>query len=346
MSDTPRLIRRRIPLIRGKLPLVIVAASLAAAIAACGSSAGPPPESPAQLLASSRQTLQALKSFHVTGTFAVDQVSVLMTATVIQNGDASGTLTVGNEIAKFLMVSRVTYFDTFNSFVRAPLDPSLADVAARLIGQHWWRTSGSPPVAASLQVLNSGVLSTAFFSGRNQLTQTAVKDSRGRPASKLTDSAGSVFITTALPHQVLEITTAPNYLAANLSNVDLVFDAFNAPASVAAPASFVTPVRDGMPPFFHIQSFALDGDCNRAGCPLKAVVQADAGSGAASVSLTVADSNGKTLATCTTSVTLASYSDAQTAKCFATGQSWTNWWNNVGGSFTYAASVANPAYNA
>jgi hypothetical protein len=311
---------------------------------ACGQT-GAAPETPSQLLASGAKAFAALKTFHVSGGFIVSSTNdVFMTASVLQNGDATGALTIGFESANFVVANNTSYFDALPSFVTDGIaDPSLAYLARLLRGQHWWQTSGSAAAAASFAMLKQATYSGRFFTGRTQLSESAVKDSRGRPALKLSDNSVSVFVAATAPHQVLEIRTAPHYLALDLSSVDLVFDRFDASARVSPPSAFVTSTADGMPAYFILQSLDFDGQCSPAGCPVKAVVLAETGSGSATVNFTVVDSAKRTLATCVGTVAVPAAGQTGTATCRAGGSAWTNFLY-TGGMYSLGATVANPDY--
>lgn len=321
--------------------LMAVGVSLALALAACASKSLPTPMSSSQLFAEATQALQSLQSSQVKGTFSIDQTGGVISASILQNGDATGALTLSGESSLFVVANHTTYFANPASFVTTQLS-SLPNLARQLKGQHWWRTPGSAPAAAIVQVLSTEALSSTFLAGRNHLTEHKGADSSGRAAYELSDSAGNVFISTSLPHEILEIKTADHYLAGNFSNVDLIFDSFNAPVTVAAPTSFVIPDLADMPTYFDIQSVDF-GTCNGSGCVLNAVVQGEAGSGNATVTLTLWA--GRQLAMCTATVVLAHYYDTKTARCHAGGSAWTNWWYGSGGSYEVRGTVVDPAYD-
>ncbi|MFI5287462.1 MAG: hypothetical protein ACHQ4F_14225 [Candidatus Dormibacteria bacterium] len=167
---------------------------------------------------------------------------------------------------------------------------------------------------------------------------------RGRSAIRLTDAAGSIFLAPARPHNILEITTAVHYLVGSFSAVDIYFDAFDAPVTVAIPAHVVTPDLVHMPPYFFIVSVD-DKSCNSSGCAGTAVVGSEAGSGTATVTITVTNAAGGRLASCVATVIVATYSATPTASCHIHGSAWANWWNNIGGTYYVDASVLHPAYN-
>src|SRR5438445_10522287 len=112
-------------------------AAVCIGVVACGSQAALAAESASQLLADGRHSLDALTSYQVHGTFTVNQSSGLMTATVLKDGDASGSLTIG-VTSGFVLASRTYYFDTLNTLVTGGMDPWLANVIEHLKGQHWW----------------------------------------------------------------------------------------------------------------------------------------------------------------------------------------------------------------
>jgi hypothetical protein len=319
-------------------------ASLGAA--ACGGVNAAAPQTPAQLLASSSKTFQKFSTFHVTGGFIVGSSNdVFLDETVLQVGDATGTLTIGSSTVDFVVAKQTSYFNALPAFVTAGIsDPVIAVLATRLIGMHWWQTSGSMPVSSALAFDKRSAYVDRFFSGRAKLTASPHKDSRGRSAIRLTDGSVTVFVATAAPHDVLEITTAPHYLAVDLSSVDLIFDKFNASATVTPPASFVTPTADQMPAFFHVNSLDFDGQCDRIGCPVKATVYADAGSGTAAVDFVVSDSNHHTLGTCKGRASVSAQGGTATARCRATGSRWTSFWY-TGGTYSVGATAENPDYS-
>jgi hypothetical protein len=174
------------------------------------------------------------------------------------------------------------------------------------------------------------------------MTAKTAVDSSGRSATRLTDTNGSVYVATASPHNITEITTPANDLVGAFSNVDLIFNEFNTPVTVAVPILAVTPTLAGMPPDFTVLSVTF-GVCSSTGCTGKAVIDTQAGSGLATVTLTITNPGNKTLAMCTTTVK-ATYSADTTATCRAHGSGWANFWDNVGGSYYFDGVVANPDY--
>lgn len=262
---------------------------------------------------------------------------------MLHNGNASGTLTLDGADSPFVSANGATYFASQAPFVTAGF-PSVASLAANLKGSPWFHTDGSASAAAVLALLSPGPLQSTFLSGRTGLTRSSGKDSHGRAGIRLSDASGSVVLAASTPHNILEITTATHYLVGRFSDVDIIFDAFNSPVTVAVPTDYVTPDLVNMPPYFYISSVDAHG-CNGAGCTLTAIVGSEAGSGTATVTLTITNSSGKRLAACTTTVVLALYRATPTASCHAGGAAWTNWWNNIGGTYTFDATVLNPAYN-
>jgi hypothetical protein len=175
------------------------------------------------------------------------------------------------------------------------------------------------------------------------MTEKATHDSTGRAAMRLTDANGSVYIAATNPHTVVEITTPVNGLVGDFSNIDLVFNEFNTPVTLDIPTIVVTPTLAGMPPYF-VENSVTFGTCSTTGCTGKAVIDTQAGSGVATVTLTITNPANKVLATCTATVK-ATYSADATATCRAHGPGWANFWANVGGSYYFDGVVANPYYN-
>ncbi len=112
--------------------------------------------------------------------------------------------------------------------------------------------------------------------------------------------------------------------------------------TVTVPTDPVTPDIASMPPYFYVVSVNF-GVCNDTGCTGKAVIETQAGSGTATVTLTITNPAHKTLAKCITTVK-ASYSAGTTATCRAHGSGWANFWDNIGGTYYFDAVVANPYY--
>ena len=322
---------------------VAAGVGLALAMAACASHATPPTQSPEQLLAAGVQSLMALQSVQVSGSFTVDGSTGSVQASILRNASVSGVLNLDEADSPFIAIGGYTYYETLAPFVVAGF-PSLEALAASLRGPPWFNTAGSPAAAAAVQLLSEDALRTTFLSGHTHLTQTMGKDSRGRSAIRLTDASGSIFLATASPHNILEITTAAHYLLGSFSAVDIYFDAFDAPVTVAIPAHVVTPDLVHMPPYFFIVSVDSKS-CTSSGCALTAVVGSEAGSGTATVTITVTDAAAGKLASCVTTVVVATYSATPTASCHAHGSAWANWWNNIGGTYYFHASVLHPAYN-
>jgi hypothetical protein len=312
-------------------------------LAGCTGQSSPPSTSPSQLLADGTRALDSLTSVQVTGTFTIDQTSGAVTALILRNGDVSGSLTLGATSSNFVLVDGTTYFQSLASFVLFQFPSSVIPWATSVKGPPWWKTPGTPAAAAVVQLLSLESLTSTFLSGQSRLTQTQGKDSRGRASVELSNAGGSVFIATSQLHQVLEIKTAPGFAAGGFTGVDLVFDDFNAPTTIAVPTDVVIPDLADLPPHFYIASVGYS-DCGSSGCNLKAVVKADAGNGTEKVTLTIADTGGELLGTCTTSVTLPAYTATHTAMCRVGGRTWTAWWDRGVGKSTIHADVANPDY--
>ncbi len=308
----------------------------------CTGSSAPPSPTPGHLLADATSDLLALQSVQLTGHFTIDQTAGSVRAWMLRDGDGSGLLTLAGASSNYVETGGHSYFESLVPFVTSQF-PSLETLAASVKGPPWYRTTGSPAAAAVVQLITPHELLTTFLSGRSRLTQTKGKDSRGRAATLLSDAAGTVFVAASSPHAILEIKTAPHYLAGSFSNLDMVFDDRNAPVSVAIPTKYVIPDLVHMPPHFYISSFDFKS-CNSAGCTLTAVVQADAGSGEARVSLSIASTAGERLGACTATTTLPTYFASETAACRIHGAAWTAWWNAGVGHSTITAVVANPDY--
>ena len=269
---------------------VAVGVGLVLAMAACASKPTVPSVTPSQLLAAGVQSLMALQSTQVEGSFTVDGLDGSVQASMLHNGNASGTLTLDGADSPFVSADGATYFDSLAPFVTAGF-PSVATLAASLKGPPWFRTGGSASAAAVLAILSPGLLESTFLSGRTGLTRTSGKDSHGRAGIRLSDASGSVVLAASTPHNILEITTAAHYLVGRFSDVDIIFDGFNSPVTIAIPTDYVTPDLVTMPPHFYISSVDAHG-CNSAGCTLTAVVGSDAGSGTATVTMTITNSSG------------------------------------------------------
>jgi hypothetical protein len=161
----------------------------------------------------------------------------------------------------------------------------------------------------------------------------------------LTDSAGSVYLAPSSPHNVLEVKTAAHYLAGRFSAVDFTFNEFNAPVTVTIPTNVVIPDTTHMPGYFNMKSVDLT-NCNSTGCTAKGVVQSEAGSGTAAVTFIITNDAGAKLASCTTSVAVASYTATPTATCHAHGAPWAHFWDmENGATYTLRGTVANPDYS-
>jgi hypothetical protein len=325
---------------------MIAVGALVAVLSACGQGSGSQPtETASQLVADARASLHNLKSFEIKGGFALSGSYGYLSAKVLKNGDASGSLSFAADDAGFVRAGGTTYLDKFNSFVSGPLNPDIAAIAARLKGQHWWKILAATAVTSSLQLAESSTVDQDFLSGRQQFSETMQKDSGGRAAYKLTDSAGSLFISRDSPHRLLEVVTALHYQTTEgWSAVDINLSAFDTPISVTAPASAVSADLASLPLYLTVKSTDIKGNCDSSGCPLVAVVEAVVGQGKGMVAFTVS-AKAATLAKCTATVTVAT-SGTATATCFASGAAWTNWWNNSGGTYGFVAMPVNSDYSA
>jgi hypothetical protein len=319
-------------------------AVLAIAIAACGGNGSSSSGSPTQLLADGAKALTALQSEQVTGTFTIDSINGSLQASVLHNGEISGTINLGDSESPFVYIAGTTYWETLATFVLSTFPTEIGTLAQLIKGQPWWQTTGSTEAAAVIQLLRPGGLQSAFLTGRSGLTESQGKDSTGRAATVLTDSEGSVYIANASPYNVLEVKTAAHYLAGRFSALDFTFNEFNAPVTVTAPTDFLIPDVTHMPGFFYVKGVDLK-DCNSSGCTASAVVQPEAGSGMTTVTLTISDSAGAKLAVCTDTVDVPSYTSTPTAQCRAHSAAWTDWWDTANGAtYTVVGTINNPAY--
>jgi hypothetical protein len=320
----------------------VIGLGVTLALASCATHVAASTGSPSELLASGVHALAALKTSQVTGTFTVggNQGSVL--ASILQNGDITGTLNLDDSDSPFVYAAGTTYFESLATFVTSQF-PDVATLAESVKSQPWWRTPGSTDAASVIHLITPSGLTSTFLSGRPQMIEKTATDSSGHSAMRLTDANGSVYVTAASPHNIVEITTPVNGLVGNFSNIKLAFNEFNTPVTLGVPTNVVTPSLAGMPPYYVVNSVTF-GICSTTGCTGKAVIDTQAGSGVATVTLTITNPANKTLATCTTTVK-ATYSANATATCRAHGPNWANFWANVGGSYYFDGVVANPYYN-
>ncbi len=170
----------------GTKRLIAGAAGLALALAGCATKAAAPTVSPTKLLTAGTQALMALKSSQVTGTFTINGMGGSILASILQNGDITGTLNIGDSQGPFVYAGGYTYFQSL-SFVSPELPASLADIAANLKTQPWWRSPGSTEAAAAIKLITPGGLQSTLLSGRSHMTEKAGKDASGRAATELTE---------------------------------------------------------------------------------------------------------------------------------------------------------------
>ncbi|MFN2582609.1 MAG: hypothetical protein ABR498_07705 [Candidatus Dormibacteria bacterium] len=310
---------------------------------ACGPT--PSPEPPPQLLNDAAQAMQSVSSFAIHGGFEIGSLGVNLNATALHDGDASGSLALGSATSNFVVAHKQLYFDTANSLVTDGVDASIGPIIHFLKGMHWWQVQGTDDVRAALRVLDPSQYQQMFFSGRGQLIETPQKDSKGRNAIKVTDNAATIFVAPDAPHDVLEIQTTSHALTMELSDVDIVFDKFNAAAAVSPPPSPISPTADGMPRYFAVQSIEVDGDCDQSGCPLKATIVSVAGSGSATVDFSVTDKAGtNSFGTCSATAAIATVGGSGTANCHTSGSGWSHFYYGGGGTYGTKAAVENPDY--
>jgi len=321
----------------------VIGLGLTLALASCATQVAASTVSPSQLLASGARALAALKTSQVTGTFTIDGNQGSVLASVLQNGDITGTLNLDESDSPFVYAAGTTYFESLASFVTSGFPDGVATLAPSVKSQPWWRTPGSTEAVDAIHLITPSGLASTFLTGRPHMTEKAAADSTGRAALRLTDANGSVYVAAASPHNVVEITTPMNGLVGDFSNIDLVFNEFNSAVTLGIPTVVVTPTLAGMPPYF-VENAVTFAPCSATGCTGKAVIDTQAGSGVATVTLAITNPANKVLATCTTTVR-ASYTADATATCRARGPGWANFWANGGGTYYFDGVVANPYYN-
>jgi hypothetical protein len=328
-----------------RFALSAAAMSCVALVGGCG--APPPAALPAaqQLLAAGRTALETSQSFEMSGTFVTNQAAGQMSATVLRNGDAHGSLGFGNALGSdFVRAGSVMYFDALTPFVLDAMDAHTADLAQRLNGlHHWWQTGGSSSAQNAMQLIQVHTIETAFLGNASGFGPTSKVTVAGRQLLKITGPGESVFFLPSQPYRIVEITTVNTLLVDNLSAVDITFTNLDAKAGVEVPANPLVPDAKLMPSEFILQSAHFDGQCSRSGCPVKATVTANAGSGTATVNFTLKDSNGTIVGSCTATATIPAINQTASTACRATGPGYARFWSGTSAVDLYA-TVDDPNY--
>jgi hypothetical protein len=330
-----------------RFALSAAAMSCVVLVDACGS---PPPTAlptAQQLLAAGRTALETFQSFQMSGTFMTNQEAGEMSATVLRNGDAHGSLGFGSGLGSdFVRAGSVMYFDELTPFVLAAMDTQTADLAQRLQGfLHWWQTAGSSSAQNAMQLIGVHTIEPAFLGNASRFGPASKVSVGGRQLLKTADPGESVYFLPSQPYRIVEIRTVNTLLVDNLSAVDITFTNFDAKAGVEVPANPLVPDPKLMPAEFLLQSAHFDGQCSRSGCPVKATVSADAGSGTATVNFTLKDANGNNVGSCTTTAIVSAVNQTASTGCRATGPGYARFWAG-NSSVDLFATVDDPNYGA
>lgn len=291
---------------------------LTLALAGCGAA------SPSQLLATSTHNLEHLRSYRVSGGLYLGQDRVVLSADVLSDGDATGSIDVEGVQSRFVVAHNVSYFSTLSPAITGSVDPSVEPMLAALHAP-WWQAPGSTTARASLDGVMPHNLVSQFIDSRSGLVEASGRDGRGRAAIALTNGGSRVLVSTASAPQVLEVTTSPHYLSAhNLSGVDLVIDHLNEPLTVEPPAG-ARPLDnlDALPLYFTIKA-GVPTACDAAGCTAGATVTAVLGHGTSTAQLSIVTSSQGTVATCSTPVSIAAVGQTATVSCRAASAAWTH----------------------
>lgn len=295
-----------------------VALCLAFVVTGCGAA------TPAQLFSGAASSLDHLRTYRVSGGLYVGQDRVVMSADVMSDGDASGTIEVEDVSSNFIVAHGVSYFGTLSSAVAGAIDPSVEPILGRL-HPLWWQAPGSTAARAALAVVDARHFAAEFLSGRAGAVETTSHDRRNHPAIALTNTAGTVFVSTASTPQVLEVTSAPHYISSSsFTNVDLIVDHLNERLNVQAPAGAL-PLEnlDALPRYFTIK-VAAPTDCDINGCTVSATVTSAVGHGTSMAHLNLVTGAGDKLATCSTPVSIAAVGESAPVSCRAASSAWTN----------------------
>jgi hypothetical protein len=218
------------------LTLSVSAVLAAGAISACGGSSGSSSngvasKSPDGIVTAATQAIQGVKSVHVSGSITSSGTPITLDLYLVAGKGARGTMSSRGLAFQLVSVGQSVYINGGANFWRSF---GGAAAAQKLAGK-WLKTPATGSFASVGSLTNVQTLFSKVLSGHGSLSKGDTSTLNGQKVVGVRDTSkgGTLFVaTTGTPYPV-EIRKAGTEAG------QVVFDQFNQPFSLSAPASSI-----------------------------------------------------------------------------------------------------------
>ncbi|MDQ6773114.1 MAG: FxLYD domain-containing protein [Candidatus Dormibacteraeota bacterium] len=329
---------------RGPTPRLLAllgAASLALLAGACSApflSSGP---TPAEMSAAALKSVLSADNLRYTGSTQLSGVDYTLDATINQKGDSRSTLNFLGAQVEVLQAGA-------NIFRKAPASywhGLGADAPTQRVYASGWVKTGGGAEEAVLTAL-SGAEVERDLNAHFRPSKSAAASVAGTHALKLSGTEGDLYVTASKPFKALSFASAASYVSpSRLSRIKFTYS-YPVPLDLTPPAAFINPDDHATWPAFYEVTTHDQGACGDTSCEFKITLRNTGGapSGQATVTVSVQDSAGKDLGSCTANIPPAPNGQTVTVSCAVSGPAWAAFSAN-GGSYFSRATVNNPAYD-
>ncbi len=222
------------------LTLSLSAVVAAAALAACGGSSdnGVSSKSPTGILNAASHAIQGVQSVHISGSILSSGTPITIDLHLVSGKGATGSLTSRGLSFKLVSVGQYVYINGGPSFWQTFGNPT---VAQALAGK-WLKTTATGNFASLGRLTNVRELFSQVFSKYGTLAkgQTTTVNGQQVVAVRDTTKGGTLFVATTGQPYPIEI----RKVGAQAGQV--VFDQYNQPVSLSAPANAIDASKFGL----------------------------------------------------------------------------------------------------
>lgn len=209
----------------------------AVVLAACGGGSssstgnGVASKSATEILADASKAAQSLSSVHILGT-SVSSTQPLMLDLTLAGKDGEGTISENGLSFRIKSVGSYLYINASASFWQHFGNAT----AAKLFADKWLKAPATGQFASLAALTDKQEIFTQMLAHQGQLSKGKTSTVNGQPVIALTDTSkggGTLYIATTGKPYPIEIANS------GTSGGHILFDQFNAPVTVTAPAKTV-----------------------------------------------------------------------------------------------------------
>jgi hypothetical protein len=219
------------------VPVVCATATLVAtAVAGCGGGGaagnGVAKKSPSDILAAAAGAMNGLKSVHVAGSLVESGTTIGLDMDLVAGTGARGQISENGLSFKFVTLGRTIYIDGDKSF----WNHFAGAAGAQLLQGKWFRapiTTGQFAQFSALTDIHQLVGSVVANHGSLAKGQTGAVDGQQTVALRDTTQGGTLYVASTGAPYMIELTRS------GTSGGRVVFDHFNQPVSLSAPAGSI-----------------------------------------------------------------------------------------------------------